>query len=191
MRRTTICVLCGLSAIGLAGCKTLEGIDSHPSVAAAGLGSPPSSTFQDPGEVKYYRSDEPAKLGLEYFKRGDFGNAEHYFQAAVERSPKDATAWVGLAASYDQIGRFDLADRAYAAAIKLSGETVPILNNEGYSYMLRGDLKKARRKFLKAYEKEPKNPTIINNIALLNSSYRFIERAREPGSRKPGHAAKR
>jgi Flp pilus assembly protein TadD len=42
--------------------------------------------------------------------------------------------------------------------------------------MLRGDLTKARAKFLRAYQLDPTNPTVINNIQLLNSSSRFIER---------------
>jgi Flp pilus assembly protein TadD len=164
----------GLSVAGLAvsGCDTLKG--------AAGIDSPPSPTMQDAAEVKYYRSDEPLKLGLEYFERGDFGLAARYFQDAVTKAPKDATAWVALAATYDRIGRFDLADQAYASAIKLAGETVQVLNNEGYSYMLRGDLARARAKFLKARALEPANPIIINNLALLDSSSRFIRRAPEP-----------
>ena len=164
----------GLFVIGLtvSGCDTLKG--------AAGIDSPPSPTMQDAGEVKYYRSDEPMKLGLEYFERGDFGLAQRYFEDAVTKAPKDATAWVALAATYDRIGRFDLADQAYASAIRLAGETVPILNNEGYSYMLRGDLTRARAKFLKARALEPGNPIITNNLALLDSSSRFIRRAPEP-----------
>lgn len=54
---------------------------------------------------------------------------------------------------------------------------VQILNDRGYSYLLRGDLGKARAKFLKAYQLDPTNPTVINNLQLLNSSYRFVERA--------------
>jgi Flp pilus assembly protein TadD len=73
-----------------------------------------------------------------------------------------------------------LADQAYASAIKLAGETVQILNNQGYSYMLRGDLRRARAKFLMAAKKEPANPTIINNLALLDSSSRFVRRAPAP-----------
>jgi Flp pilus assembly protein TadD len=137
---------------------------------------PPTTTVQDPGELKYYPSDEPLKLGLEHFDRGDFGLAAKYFEDAVAKAPEDVTAWVGLAASYDRVGRFDLADRAYGQAIKLAGETPQILNNRGYSYMLRGRLVEARRQLLKAYEKEPKNPTITDNLALLNSSERFIRR---------------
>jgi Flp pilus assembly protein TadD len=146
-------------------------------VALASSETPPATfTVQDPADVKYYPSDEPLKLALEHFNRGHFGIAAKYFEDAVTKAPKDASAWVGLAASYDRIGRFDLADRAYKQAIKLEGETTAILNNEGYSYMLRGKLVEARRKFLKAYEREPNNPTVVNNLRLLNSSQRLIRR---------------
>jgi Flp pilus assembly protein TadD len=169
------CVL----AMSLAGC------DSNLNVTAPPEFTSPTPTVQDPLDVKYYPSDQPLKLAMEYFDRGNYGLAQRYFQDASEKSPNDATAWVGLAASYDRIGRFDLADRAYAQAIHLVGETTDILNNEGYSYMLRGDLVQARAKFLKAYEREPNNPTIINNIKLLNSSYKYIEREPDPRGTSP------
>jgi Flp pilus assembly protein TadD len=47
--------------------------------------------------------------------------AERYFRRAVETHASDAEAWVGLAASYDRLRRFDLADQAYAEAIRLVG----------------------------------------------------------------------
>ena len=168
-----VAAVTGTLAAVVSGCNnTFTGV--------AGLDSPPSPTVQDAAEAKYYPSDEPLKLGLEHFDRGNFGIAERYFRDAVESAPKDTTAWVGLAASYDRIGRFDLADQAYARAIRLSGETVQILNNQGYSYMLRGDLVRARAKFQRASKKEPNNPIIINNLALLSSSYSFITRAPTP-----------
>jgi len=173
--RIFLCFLNGLIAAGTSACDTL-----HERFGVAGLNSPPSATVQEAGEVKYYPSDEPLKLALEHFDRGNYGLAERYFRDAVQKAPKDATAWVGLAASYDRLGRFDLADKAYVSAIRLAGETTQILNNQGYSYMLRGDLVRARAKFLKAYEREPNNPLVLNNLALLNSSYRFIQRAPEP-----------
>lgn len=132
---------------------------------------------QNPQDIKYYRSDEPIKIGIQRFYEGNFGLSQHYFQDAVEQAPKDATAWMGLAASYDRLGRFDLADLSYGEATKLVGSTASVLNNEGYSYMLRGDLNKARGKFEAALKLNPTNPTTINNLALLNSSTKFIERA--------------
>ena len=134
-------------------------------------------TGQNPGDVKYYPSDQPVRLGIQRFYEGNFGLAQQYFQNAVEKSPNDVTAWIGLAASYDRLGRFDLADRAYAAAAKLEGETPRLLNNEGYSYMLRGDLKAAQAKFQRALRLDPNNETTLNNIKLLNSSENFIERS--------------
>ena len=113
-------------------------------------------------------------MGKEEFGRGNYGLAERYFRDAVEKAPKNATAWIGLAASYDRLRRFDLADQAYAQAVGLIGETARILNNQGYSYMLRGDLTQARRKLQRAYELEPTNRTIIDNLELLNGSNRFI-----------------
>ena len=136
-------------------------------------------TGQNPGDVKYYPSDQPVRLGIQRFYEGNFGLAQQYFQDAVEKSPNDVTAWIGLAASYDRLGRFDLADHAYAAAAKLEGETPRLLNNEGYSYMLRGDLKAAQAKFQRALKLDPNNQTTLNNIKLLNSSQNFIERSRE------------
>ncbi|MFK4535054.1 hypothetical protein ABIA00_003237 [Bradyrhizobium ottawaense] len=50
------------------------------------------------------------------------------------------------------------------------------LNDQGYSYMLRGNLAGAQRKFEKAYSLDPGNPVIANNLELLNGSRRFIER---------------
>ena len=132
---------------------------------------------QTPGNVKYYPSDQPVRLGIQRFYEGNFGLAQQYFRDAVEKAPSDVTAWIGLAASYDRLGRFDLADQAYAAAAKLEGATVRLLNNEGYSYMLRGDLKTARAKFQAALRLDPNNETTLNNIKLLNESAKFIERA--------------
>jgi Tfp pilus assembly protein PilF len=134
-------------------------------------------TGQNPGDVKYYPSDQPVRLGTQRFYEGNFGLSQQYFQDAVEKSPEDVTAWTGLAASYDRLGRFDLADRAYAAAAKLEGETPQLLNNEGYSFMLRGDLKAARAKFQTALKLDPANQTTLNNIKLLDSSRTFIDRS--------------
>ncbi len=158
-------VLISLAALGLAACQT-----------TAEEAVPTTATIQEPLDAKYYASDEPLKLGLEHFGRGDYGLAERYFRDAVEKSPRDATAWVGLAASYDRIRRFDLADQAYARAIKLTGPTIQILNNQGYSMLLHGNLRAARKIFLKAYELDPTNPTVVNNLELLNSSYRYVQR---------------
>src|SRR5262249_28344054 len=136
----TSCGLVAACALALAGCDTVAEFRWPAEVAWPWTETPPPTpTVQEAADAKYYPSDEPVRLGLEHFNRGNYGIAERYFRDAVQKSPRDVTAWVGLAGAYDRLGRFDLADRAYASAIKLVGETTAILNNQGYSYMLRGD----------------------------------------------------
>src|SRR5262249_22526473 len=98
--------------------------------------------------------------------------AERYYRRAVESRPKDAESWLGLAASYDQLKRFDLADRAYGQVIGLVGPIPEVLNNKGYSYILRGDYGRARAILLEAQAKDPENPYIQSNLALLDKASR-------------------
>jgi Tetratricopeptide repeat len=111
-------------------------------------------------------------LGKKYFRTANFGLAEKHFRRAVELHPRDADAWVGLAASYDRLKRFDLADRAYAQAANIIGDTPEIMNNKGFSYILRGDYVRARRILEVAHARAPDNPYIKNNLLLLEKTQR-------------------
>src|SRR5437762_10840570 len=124
MRGLFLVLVCSLAATVLTGCDyTLRQAAIVAPVAPAG-----PDPVQEPTDVKYYPSDEPVRMGLEHFNRGNFGLSQRYFKDGVEKAPRDVTAWVGLAASYDRLRRFDLADQAYASAIRLGGETVQIMN---------------------------------------------------------------
>ena len=90
----------------------------------------------------------------------------------MEINPGDAAAWLGLAASYDQMKRYSLADRAYAQALKITGPTPEFLNNRGYSYLLRGDLRRASEDLSLAAAKDPENEHIQNNLATLEARAR-------------------
>lgn len=172
MRHLILLLTCCLLGPVLAGCDyTLR-----EAAIVAPVDPPGGDPVKEPTDVKYYPSDEPVRMGLEQYNRGNYGLSQRYFKDAVEKAPRDVTAWTGLAASYDKLRRFDLADQAYASAIRLGGVTVQILNDQGYSYMLRGNLNAARRKFDQAYSLDPGNPVIANNLELLNGSRRFIER---------------
>jgi Flp pilus assembly protein TadD len=46
------------------------------------------------------------------------------------------------------------------------------MNNQGFSYMLRGDYQRARAKLTQAIELDPTNPYIRNNLDQLERSMR-------------------
>jgi tetratricopeptide (TPR) repeat protein len=139
--------------------------------AEPGPSGEPVAPLSKPGLVGDDPNDD-LQLGKKYFRSNNFGLAEKNFRTAVEKHPNDAEAWVGLAASYDRLHRFDLADRAYAQAIRIIGPTAEILNDQGFSYMLRGDYERAHKKLQQAQAKDPSNPYVQANLQLLEESYR-------------------
>jgi Flp pilus assembly protein TadD len=138
--------------------------------AEPGPSGEPVAPLSHPGLVGDDPNDD-VQRGKKYFRSNNFGLAENSFRSAVEKHPNDAGAWVGLAASYDRLHRFDLADRAYAAALRLVGPTAEILNDQGFSYMLRGDYARAHKKLQEAQAKDPSNPYVQANLQLLEESY--------------------
>jgi len=188
--RVLILVAAGL--IGLAGCSSwtkfgdLTATDKATTDGAAnsdttgsivtppaepGPSGEPVAPLAKPGLVGDDPNDD-VQLGKKYFRSNNFGLAEKRFRSAAEKHPNDAEAWVGLASCYDRLRRFDLADRAYAQAIRIVGPTVEILNDEGFSYMLRGDYARAHKLLEQAAAKDPGNPYVQANMQLLEDSYR-------------------
>lgn len=107
--------------------------------------------------------------GSQQFKQGNFGLAQKDYLSAVEATPKNGVAWLGLAASYDQLGRFDLADQAYERLLKLEGRKPAILNNYGFSHLLRGNKQKAQSLINEARAQAPLNAVIEGNWDLAHA----------------------
>ncbi len=145
------------AAVGAETIGTVTALNESPAATPELLGSDPN---------------DEVSLAKKYFRQGSYGLAERSFRKAVELHPKHAEAWLGLAASYDRLKRFDLADRAYGQAIRLVGATPEIMNNQGFSYMLRGDYARARTTFMAARAKDPANPYVQNNLNLLDEATR-------------------
>lgn len=115
-------------------------------------------------------SQSDLTAGKTQFREANYGLAEKHFRKAVELNAGNAEAWMGLAASYDQLGRFDFADRAYDQLLKLAGRKAQVVNNMGYSQLLRGNRQKAQALLLEA-RAGMADPTVVDaNLALLKKS---------------------
>jgi Flp pilus assembly protein TadD len=144
-----------LAALTLSACSGMssELPSLHPPVEEPIFGSLPSEKWLDKGKT--------------YYRNGDYGLAEKAFRSAIEQDHNNAEAWLGLAASYDRLRRFELADRAYEVVVKLVGNTPAVLNNLGYHHILKGEYSVARRKLAAAQKGDPQNPYIQNNLTLV------------------------
>lgn len=145
------------AALPLAGCNSLGG-GFQANVGGEAVASPKGNTPAI--------GDELARAKA-HFRERNFGLAESQFRAIVEREPGNAEAWLGLAASYDQLRRFELADRAYEQVRKLAGSSVALHNNSGMSFLMRGNRQRARAEFRKAQRLDPNNEFVRNNLAAL------------------------
>lgn len=141
-------------------CSALPGGDLT-MVAVAPQPTPPADEIKD-----------DLGLGKMHFEKENYGLAELHFRRAVEATPGRAEAWIGLAASYDQMKRWELADRAYAQALKITGPTSAFLNNRGYSYMLRGNIRRASQDLSAAAALDPENEQIQLNLRTLDTQAR-------------------
>jgi Flp pilus assembly protein TadD len=147
------------------------GAASDADPASTGSVRPTAAAAQSEG-LRGREAEDDLSLGKKHFRAGNLKLAERHFRRAVELHPRDLESWLGLAATYDRLKRFELADRAYDQAVKIAGPTAEILNNRGYSYMLRGDAKRARETLLDAQGKDPGNAYIKNNLELLEAGLR-------------------
>ncbi len=151
--RGSIVAFVVLGGLALSGCQTAA-IDTTETTSIAAARPLPGANDLSSGKT--------------HFRDANYGLAEKHFRKAVELNAGNAEGWMGLAASYDQLGRFDFADRAYGQALKLAGRKPQLVNNMGYSYMLRGDPKKARELLMEARRGMADTTLVDANLALLD-----------------------
>jgi Flp pilus assembly protein TadD len=146
-------IAAAIAALMIGGCTT-SGLDKT------------STTSIAPVTADISEADTTA--GKAQFRDANYGLAEKHFRKAVELRADNSEAWMGLAASYDQLGRFDFADRAYDQLLKVAGRRPEIVNNMGYSQLLRGNKKNAR-KLLDEARNGMADPAVVDaNLALLS-----------------------
>lgn len=123
------------------------------------------SVWEVNGEAFDGRGQPPYDAGKAHLARGHLGLAVTAFQQAVAQHPQSLEALNALAATYDEMGRYDLADRNYSRALEVAPDDPQTLNNAGYSRFLRGDYQEAMRLFTEAGARAPDDPVVAGNLA--------------------------
>jgi tetratricopeptide (TPR) repeat protein len=110
-------------------------------------------------------------LGVMLLARNDTEGAERMFKEAQKRAPDLSEAWTGLAQVSIQRGQFNQALQRQEGALDPDrADTAAALNNLGAIYLARGELDKAREKFLQAAD--PRSPW---KLPLANLAQVYLE----------------
>jgi len=85
---------------------------------------------------------------------------------AVAEYPQSWRAWNALGGAYDDQGKWAEADDAYTHALSSSDAPAIVINNRGYSYLLRNRLDEATADFVEALRQRPDLEAARTNLRL-------------------------
>ncbi|HHY92648.1 MAG TPA: tetratricopeptide repeat protein [Firmicutes bacterium] len=106
-------------------------------------------------------------LGEVYRQQGRKALAEANLRQVLAAQPQFAPAWLALAATLEDSGRFDDAVAVYEEARTAIGPNIALLNNEGLCLSNLGRDEEAAALYQEALKLRPDDPAIMANLALL------------------------
>lgn len=83
-------------------------------------------------------SDETVRLAEVQFRRGNVALALQHYRKAMRAAPANIDAFIGVAACYDRMGRFELSRRYYEEALALDPSDRRVRHNFALSLRLQG-----------------------------------------------------
>ena len=153
-QKTVGALLVGLSAL-LGGCAV-----------GAGEGRPVLGL-----DGQHLDASDPVERGRALILTAQYGLAIDGLNEVVTRDPGNARALALLAVAYGQLKRFDLADRYHARALEVDPNSPVVLNNWGYSYLVRGDDRRATNLLEQAMATSDGRPIVAGNLALARGGH--------------------
>ena len=112
-------------------------------------------------------SQEAYSQAQTHFRNEDYGLAEVYYRKAIEVNPNNGDAWIGLAASYDRLKRFDLAERAYRVVVKKVAIPSPCTTISAITIICGARRRRRASISMPPMPMDPDNPYVLNNLKLV------------------------
>lgn len=130
------------------------------------------------------------RAGIAALRQGDTANATRLIINASHYSDASWRIWNALGVVGDMARDWPSADAAYAHALTLSPNEAAILNNRGWSQMLRGHWREAGVILEQAAAQSPTTPRIRDNLELVRSAIAQDLPARLPNEGDEAWAAR-
>lgn len=130
------------------------------------------------------------RAAIAALKASDYAQARTLVSKAVKLPGATWRAWNAQGVMCDAERDWACADRAYENAFVLSPEQPDLLNNKGWSLMLRGAPAPALELFEEAAEIDPKDARIANNLELARAATAKDLPQRKPNESDSAYAAR-
>jgi Flp pilus assembly protein TadD len=130
------------------------------------------------------------RAGISALKLGNVALAAVLIEQATKTANASWHAWNARGVVADMQRDWLAADTAYARAAELAPNEAEIVNNQGWSQLLRGDWAKAVELFKKATVQDPKSSRIANNLELARAALASELPKRGPGEDDRAWAAR-
>lgn len=130
------------------------------------------------------------EAALAAFRTGKLAAARSWSDRALSLASPRWRDWNLCGAIADTDGRFDRADQCYGRAQALAPGRVEILNNRGWSRLLRGQWSLAAGLFRDALAADPANSVVRSNLALAEAALSNELPARRAGESADDYAAR-
>jgi Flp pilus assembly protein TadD len=101
---------------------------------------------------------------------GDLAQGEKLLDRATTYPTATWRAWNAKGVAADYRANWPVADQAYAQAARLAPDRAEVLNNIGWSLLVRGQWRNALAKFEQAAAIDPKSPRIAANLELARAA---------------------
>lgn len=112
---------------------------------------------------------------------GHAGQARSFADCAIEIAPRSAQAWNARGVVADMMQDWATADTAYARARALSPDRSDLVNNQGWSLLLRGHWADALPLLQEAAALDPRSERVKNNLELAKVAMSSKLPQRAPG----------
>jgi len=130
------------------------------------------------------------RAGISALKSGKVDAAIDLLNRSTKWPAATWRAWNARGVAADYKRDWTTADVAYAKAVALAPDEAEIVNNQGWSLLLRGDWKNAVGFFERAAARSPKSPRIANNLELARAALATELPRRQPGEADQDWAAR-
>ena len=130
------------------------------------------------------------RAGITALKLGDLAAAASYIERATKGPAPSWRAWNARGVVADLQRDFAAADAAYAEAARMAPSEAEIINNRGWSQLLRGDWAQAAGLFGQAVAADRNSTRMANNLELARAAMASDLPQRKPGESDGSWAAR-